>query len=299
MQEKQNLNPEHIFTAEGVVLSLMSGTSLPLRYREKKQSFPYLYLHTHSWYELFYCINGKIEIHSEESLYSLTSGDAVLVAPRFSHFLAPSGTGEWLAFSFSAKPTGEETETAGALFSFLRFEGVRAFHGGELCDRICPLLRGAIASRDWTTAGCLLLSLLLSAAKAENAPTETPALYEGDMSRIYRIEELCTGYLHENITLSDLSKALHLSERQISRIIRRQYGKTFRAYLASLRMEAATSMLGAGASIQSTAAAVGYASVAAFSTVFKRTMGLSPGEYRRTHEGNAVLVYTESVQAPH
>lgn len=62
------------------------------------------------------------------------------------------------------------------------------------------------------------------------------------------------------------------------------YGLTVSAYLRHLRIEKASDMLAKGVSVAEASAGVGYANQSKFAAVFKRERGLSPSDFRRSHQ---------------
>jgi len=70
-----------------------------------------------------------------------------------------------------------------------------------------------------------------------------------------------------------------LSERTLGRLIARETGLSFGRWRRQLGVMLAVKWLAGGASIQNVAADLGYESVPSFMTMFKKTLGTSPGRY--------------------
>ncbi|WP_426452430.1 helix-turn-helix domain-containing protein [Paenibacillus sp. S-38] len=81
------------------------------------------------------------------------------------------------------------------------------------------------------------------------------------------------------LRLGELASQANLSERQFSRLFRRQTGMTFTDYVQSIRMDAACRMLKhSRISVGEIAAAVGYSDLKFFHRLFKKkNRGYSPG----------------------
>lgn len=87
---------------------------------------------------------------------------------------------------------------------------------------------------------------------------------------------------YKTLTLQQLAKRLGLSERQTIRIIRESYQKTFQEKRTEARMSAAKNkLLQAENSIDIIAEEAGFATAEYFSAVFKKTIGVSPREFKR------------------
>lgn len=94
-------------------------------------------------------------------------------------------------------------------------------------------------------------------------------------------------YLKNNyaqpISLDSVAKQFYLNASYLSRIFTKTMGVTFTAYLTDIRLGAARKMLEeSDLSISEIARACGYNTEPAFYSTFKKTVGCSPGEYRKT-----------------
>lgn len=69
------------------------------------------------------------------------------------------------------------------------------------------------------------------------------------------------------------------SSRTLARVIKRETGLGFERWRTQVRIAAALTRLGAGASVTRVAHDVGYASTSAFVAAFRRTTGATPGAY--------------------
>lgn len=93
-------------------------------------------------------------------------------------------------------------------------------------------------------------------------------------------------YIRENhmrdITLDSVAQAVHLSPSYFSRVFKEEMKQNFRAYLNSVRVEFSKMHLAdEGIPLAQVAGLVGYQDQSYFTKVFKRLVGVSPGEYRR------------------
>lgn len=83
------------------------------------------------------------------------------------------------------------------------------------------------------------------------------------------------------MTLKELAAEAKLSERQFSRLFRKQTGMNYSAYLQNIRIAAACRLLKSSRdSVQNIAGAVGYADLKFFHRLFKRKTGVTPRRYR-------------------
>lgn len=84
-------------------------------------------------------------------------------------------------------------------------------------------------------------------------------------------------------SLKGIASALYVDESYLSRAFKVATGTTLLAYHNQVRCEEAKALLAQpDLSVSYVGSAVGYASTAHFCRVFKKVVGLTPGEYRRT-----------------
>jgi AraC-like DNA-binding protein len=80
-------------------------------------------------------------------------------------------------------------------------------------------------------------------------------------------------------TLADWAGRVALSESSLARLVVRETGLSFGRWRQQLHLIVALRDLAAGASVQQVAGALGYDSVAAFITMFKKALGKPPAKY--------------------
>lgn len=112
------------------------------------------------------------------------------------------------------------------------------------------------------------------------------------MDRIYRARErrqtppvekavaYINAHYRQSISLEDIAAFVDLSPAHLSRLFKKEMGRTVIEYLTLVRIEAAKRMLRLGKTIEEVATATGFSEVTYFSRVFKREVGVTPGTYR-------------------
>src|SRR5262245_1728960 len=125
------------------------------------------------------------------------------------------------------------------------------------------------------------------------SPIKTPSRRSGYVplmepasvhTRFLRAVDYIEDHLSEPIALADVAKQAGFSLHYFARLFRVLTGETFGAYLRARRMTlAAERLLGEGRELKliELAFSCGYDSQEAFTRAFKRTFGVTPGEYRR------------------
>jgi AraC-like DNA-binding protein len=85
----------------------------------------------------------------------------------------------------------------------------------------------------------------------------------------------------EDVSLPSFARRVGLSERQVSRLFREEFGKTFREHLVELRLERAKRLLrDTDQSIVDVACMTGWGSLAHFNSVFRSRVGTTPTRFR-------------------
>ena len=80
-------------------------------------------------------------------------------------------------------------------------------------------------------------------------------------------------------TLAEWADRVALSESSLARLVVRETGLSFGRWRQQLHLIVALRELTSGASVQQVSADLGYDSVAAFITMFKKALGKPPGKY--------------------
>jgi AraC-like DNA-binding protein len=92
------------------------------------------------------------------------------------------------------------------------------------------------------------------------------------------IEYLDT-HVYEPLLIDDMAKRCHLSPRRFTDLFKQQTGQTFNSYLNKKRIEYACQRLDETGHILYACHESGYNDLAYFYRVFKKAMGLTPGQY--------------------
>ena len=88
-------------------------------------------------------------------------------------------------------------------------------------------------------------------------------------------------------TLAEWANRVALSESSLARLVVKETGLTFGRWRQQLHLIVAMRELACGASVQQVSADLGYASVTAFITMFKKALGKPPAKYLSSVVQNA------------
>ncbi len=110
-------------------------------------------------------------------------------------------------------------------------------------------------------------------------PMEHLHLPFSEEPRLRRIADTLIADPSDRSTLSQWASRVAMSERSLARLILKESGMTFGRWRQQLHIIVALQRLYSGASVQAVSQDLGYESVSAFITMFKKALGKSPGRY--------------------
>lgn len=257
--------------------------------------------HSHSFgsYELHYIPSGYGELIVHGRRYPIVPGTLYMTGPGVAHEQIPDRVDPMAEYCMffevrTPAPPAAQSQTIpcepalaelllSAPFWYGRDEGdlMPLFHmlAEELAQRRLGLHQMATNLLEM-----ILIRTIRQYAQGEIHPI-VPAKTLDD-SRMMIIENSFM-YHASTITLGALSRMIGLSERQTDRIIRRQYGMSFRQKKKQARMAAAARLLKTTDwQVTEIARQTGYATVEQFSHSFKQYYGLTATEYRSQAQVN-------------
>lgn len=237
-------------------------------------------IHTHFTYEIFFITEGKLDIVIDED--SFTFENCVLILPpHVKHCSSPAAGGCFcLLFSLEGDTTAEPIRALPEN-GFLHFPITEeiSFYIRTLAAK--SLLDTKAAQRDTEHLTALIFNAIFSSLLPENKTVSSPA---GPRDHISTIEDYINTNYRRKITLSDVASHVHLSAKQVGRIIEKEYGIGFSDLVAKKRMASAEAMLiGTDLKISQIAAEFFPDTPTYFYTLFKRKHGTSPLNYRKAH----------------
>ncbi|MBO7170199.1 MAG: helix-turn-helix domain-containing protein [Clostridia bacterium] len=97
-----------------------------------------------------------------------------------------------------------------------------------------------------------------------------------------KVMQYVKAHRHSTVTLGEISKHLSFSPSHVSHTFKKETGRSIPAYLTELRLSDACSLLQSSSlSVTEIALSVGFSDANYFSMVFKRSLGVSPLEYKK------------------
>lgn len=239
--------------------------------------------HCNAEYELFIILNGSCRMDVEDEEYFLSSGDALLVAPKRFHATtsaSPDFANFVLPFSLQKVSTGAPVfdllpEARKVALSPEVTELCREVYREAKLDK--PFLEAAIEARYIL----ILTELFRSLAEIGEG---RPAGVENYRERLDIIDDFFEKYAASDKGAPELARAVHLSERQLTRTLIKHYGMNFSEKKLRARMDRAAWLLRTtDYSISKICEEVGYISENSFFKAFKNLHGTTPAAYRKEY----------------
>ena len=179
-------------------------------------------------------------------------------------------------------------------------------YGGAVCfqteDGSLAVISESFSAEQWNSLKeklippieeCLCVKVRLL-QKEGAAPMDFPEVYEA-MRQEYQTRQrtsepvlqaitlVNTRWWDSELSLQSVANEIALSPQYLSRLFRRETGSTFGAFLAQKRISEAMRLLqNSKLKMYEIAQKTGYTSQHYFSSAFKKELGISPAEYRRT-----------------
>lgn len=250
-------------------------------------------LHSHTFYEILYCLNTcGAEYLIDSNRYRLQEGDIIMIPPGVSHrSLLPEHMTHpykrcvlWISMDFVCHltqffPHAQPYEPTGSFL--LRTSGTKWEFLGNL------FLRGVREAEqqkmDWdlvvlSNTVHLLVELRRAIAEQTIAPlkVEKPDLLVQIMAYVEK-------NLSNKITLADTARHFSVSKSTITHTFNAKMGTSFYRCVTQRRLIAAKTLILGGESLEEISIKVGFSDYSAFYRAFKQEYGISPTQYRRMH----------------
>lgn len=231
--------------------------------------------HFHDRFEIYINVSGDISYMVEKHLYTLNNGDIVITKPFEYHNCVYNSAKLHRQYCLSFIPEGNEelfsfiNERLDANGSLVRLTNDRLEEVFESCNillskELSQLERYALFTR--------ILVILGSGTTKEQLDM---------MPEIIRLAtEFIAQNIAEQITVTDIAAATHVSVNTLERHFKEVIGCTPASYLKSKRLANAARMLRKGSSVTDACLDSGFVNCSHFIVQFKKRFGVTPNKYR-------------------
>lgn len=251
------------------------------KYEGDWQSLP----HTHHFTELFYVISGNGIFHVENELVPVKPNDLMIINPHIEHTEKTMTNNpmeyivfgvDGLAFSFHNK-----NEDAPKNYSHYSYTSSR----NRLVDYSQLMLQEFREKKPGFDIICKsILQVLLVFISREldlSIISDSTFLISKECALAKRYID--SNYA-QNITLDTLAEITHINKYYLAHSFASCIGQSPISYLSSKRLQTSKELLSStNYSIAQIASSTGFSSQSYFSQIFKKSVGMTPQQYRKMH----------------
>ncbi|NTV90720.1 MAG: AraC family transcriptional regulator [Clostridiales bacterium] len=258
------------------------------------------YMHTHNFFEVNYVMNGSCNMSFGNETRLLNQGDVCIIAPHSRHdtsieddslvisLLLREATFETTFFKLIAQEDLLASFLRSILFSgkdsanFLLF---KTDNSEELFNNIRDIFMECHLSDIYSNTCAvsrvhLFFSLLLREYSGSIQLFENKKTSDDHANFIQILKYLQDHY--QAMTLNQLADIFHYNPSYLSRMIKKNSGRSLVEILTELKInKASVLLLHTNSKIETVSEHVGYNSVDHFSRQFKKSFGVSPQKYRQ------------------
>ena len=236
-------------------------------------------LHQHSTYEIFFVLDGTITV--TDGLGSRRfSNCAVIIPPKYEHYsVLEINNGYCFYFSFE-RLEKKKRELFSRISDVLSREILSLVLSEDMMFYVTRFAKSIDENASNEKISHLLY--LLFSELLEGLATTPQSAGSFQNKYIHIIETYVYNSEGGKITLGELARKLYLCPKQVSRIIKQEYGCSFTEFVNRRKLTVACAMLKhTDLSISHIASAAGYEYENYFFTIFKKTYGVTPLQYRK------------------
>ena len=235
-------------------------------------------LHSHFTYEIFFVTDGDLELVTDTETVNYERS-TVIVPPRISHYSHPKGQGSYcLLFELGGKDVNKLSRVKAMLDNGVT---VLDLHDDPVfyVKRACEKLEAALL-KDAEHLIALIFSEVFSLLSAEDGDKGSESL---GTKHISAIEKYINSNIGKKITLTEVADNVYLSARQVSRVVKREYGCTLGELVREKKLAAAEMLVkNTDLSISEIALQVNLGAENYFYTLYKRRYGVTPLKRRKS-----------------
>lgn len=258
----------------------------------------------HDDYEVYYCLEGSMHLMINEQYVNLEANHFAVIKPGTNHYTVyePSQKKKYFIFIFETpvlnsarKKTAECSGTNQLIkegINYLDLENKVIFRDEYNCKNVIEKLAREMEAKKpgyEQMITSLYSEFLVNIFRNFNVSKEEKTQGK-DIKNVEQINlalEL-TQYMHEHynqdIKVKDAAEYFHISERHLSRIFEKYFGKSFKHTLNVYRVNYAKNYLvDTNYSLEKIAELVGISSTKMFHRLFKEMENMTPTEYREKH----------------
>lgn len=256
-------------------------------HEDVSESEDWVSLHSHTFYELLYISQGRLQYLIGTDRYHVQRGDILMIPPGMSHRpLMTDNLAEpykrcvlWMSSGYMASlqkdfPEFKQLDAC----RLLRTAGTRwEFLGDLFRSGIREARSGTLLWQAAAAANTSLLLVHLTRAFTDKGNT-SPIIEQREL--IDDIMLYLENHLSDKITLENTARRFLVSESTISQVFRSRMNVSFYRYVIQRRLIASKDRIIQGETMEQVAEHVGFSDYSAFYRAFRQEYGISPARFR-------------------
>lgn len=248
----------------------------------------YSQMHYHDCYEAFCIEDGSLTLRTEEETLSYSKNDLIIISPYTTHTLVENNVTnkfrDRILFLVKKNTLKNTYPLYEKITAVLEKNLLYLKTTTDICDSF-KTLKDNIIAKDTLMASLNMHKIITHIIRAtKEIEGNAPSAFMPDTaaSRSNKIQMIIGQYYNSNISLQYIAKNLNLSTRQVSRMINRLYGCTYRELICEMRMKTAMELiLSSDLSMTEIAMETGFKSTKGFYKAFKGYYGSLPTNFRK------------------
>jgi len=247
----------------------------------------YVSQHSHTFYEVIYCVQGELEYLLGIRRYQVQSGDIIIAPPGVIHcpilpkdmIIPYKRYVLWISAYFAEtlrNASGEILDsqeatvlrTTGTKWEYLKRYFTRGVKESEAKAPGWQVCLGGIATQ-----------LLVHIARASHELATVPTNLKEDL--LEQILEYVQNNLKEKLSVAQTAQNFHISQSTLTHLFHREMGISFYRCVIQRRLAEGKNLIARGMTMEEVSLTVGFQEYSAFYRAFKSEYGISPIQYRK------------------
>ena len=244
-------------------------------------------IHFHLSYEIFFLVENEINYFVDDEIYTLTPGSVIVIPPNTIHtsLSVNEKTRKRYLINLPTKYIKAFLEINPNLLSDLKgqpidFRGIKLVELTDLFKKILAEYQNSV--QDEVMIKSLLGEILTVISRASQSQEQNKASESPTSQKMIDISNYIKENLQNELSLKKVSDTFYLNPSYMSRTFKQTLNITFSKYLNALRIRKACVLLKeTDMNVTEIAVKSGFKSCSVFCRMFKKTMNLSPLQYRK------------------
>ena len=257
-----------------------------IEYRERKDSWGMSSLQSHDYYELYFLLEGKRSFFLGETMFNIT-GPAFCIIPPFSMHKTSGDSYKRVNVNVSPRLLTDREREVLAMLAEKTAYSLDGKWGRNITSLILTAseinLVDIDEKRQATLAFIHTLIYLLSIGSPSPLMHEARARSEVADTQMLEVAAYINEHYSDELSLDVISERFYISKNSLCARFREAMSCSVMQYLGFVRLSRAKELLATTSkSMEEISDLCGYSSPNYFSLIFKKSVGISPRNYKKT-----------------